>query len=207
MAAALDVEIDFIASMHGWCPFGATGEPNRDYEQTAPVLYAERGMGYEDYSAMVGPRRQLITTGDADPVFGPVKLGGQAAIDAMVAGIQARGANLAQRTFAGDHSVAAAEVDWVLSEFTALGCLHFEAPMWLGPIQTAIDLARIVNALAGYPARGTDAVTYVDTAPGEGRVYLSTHDYARLYDAAQIAALSGADQAIVTAQRGAFTSR
>lgn len=207
MAAALDAEIDFVASMHGWCPFGAIGEPARDYEQTAPILYSDRGMGYEDYSAMVGVRRQLITTGDVDPVFGPAKLGGQSVIDTMVAGIQARGANLSQQTFAGDHSVAAAEVAWILAEFTALGCPYYEAPMWIGALQTAIDLVRIVNALAGYPARGTDAVTYVNTGPGEGRVYLSTQDYARLYDSSQVATLSLGDQTIVTTERGSFTSR
>ena len=207
IGGALDTTIDFIASIHGWCPRGATGEPNRDYEQTAAWLLANRGMTYEDYSAMIGSRRQLICTGSADPIFGAGVLG-QPAIDAMVAGIQASGANLTQQTFtAPSHDPVSAEANYVCDQFAALGSPRFLAPRWTGTLATATDLARIATTLAGYPRNGTLAYAAVDTGGGTGRIDLATQDLERLYDAAQVATLSGADQAIVIAQRGAFVGR
>ena len=207
IAGALDTTIDLVASVHGWCPRGAAGEPVRDYEQTAAWLLANRGMTYEDYSAMIGTRRQLICTGSSDPVFGAGVLG-QAAIDAMVAGIQARGANLAQQTFtAPDHYTTAAEATWICDQMDALGSPRFVAPRWTGALTTATDLARIATTLAGYPRDGTLAYAAVDAGGGNGRIDLATQDLERLYDAAQVATLSGADQAVVLAQRGAFVGR
>ena len=207
IAGALDATIDFVASIHGWCPRGVTGEPNRDYEQTAAWLLAGRGMSYEDYSAMIGSRRQLICTGSLDSQFGAGVLG-QGAIDAMVASIQSRGANLAQQTFtAPSHDPVAAEATWVCDEFAALGSPRFVAPRWTGALTTAQGIARIATTLAGYPRDGTLAYAAVDTGGGTGRIDLATQDLERLYDAAQVATLSGADQAVVLAQRGAFVGR
>ena len=207
IAGALDTSIDFVASIHGWCPIGASGEPARDYEQTHTALLASRSNGYQDYSAMIGSRRQLLVTGSLDPVFGASALG-QSAINTMVTAIQATGANLAQSTFtAPNHDMTAAEATYVLDEFDALGCPNYIAPRRSTTLAICQDIARIVNLLAGYPARGTVAVAAVDLGAGTGRVDLSAQDYARLYDAAQVATLSGADQTIVAAQRGAFTSR
>lgn len=207
IAGALDETIDLVASVHGWCPIGAAGEPNRDYEQTADWLLVDRGMTYEDYSAMVGARRQLICTGSDDPVFGASVLG-QSAIDAMVASVQARGANLAQQTFTAlDHHTVADEATWICDEMDALGSPLYVAPRWTGALATATDLARIATTLAGYPRDGTLAYAAVDAGGGAGSVDLATQDLERLYDAAQVATLSGADQAIVAAQRGAFVGR
>lgn len=51
------------------------------------------------------------------------------------------------------------------------------------------------------------AYVATDLGAGNGRLDLAEADYTRLYDAAQVATLPGADQTIVTAQRGAFVGR
>lgn len=229
LAGALDDRLDIVASVHGWCPIGAPGSPNRDYEQTAPELFSQRGMDYPDYSAMIGARRQLFITGSGDNIFGPIVLG-QANIDAMVTSIQATGANLAATVFTTvDHGIVVAEANYTVDQFDlTFGCPRYVAPRWTGTLAVAQDIARITNALAGLPRRGTGgtlvpvaswngvaptpagwtaAYVATDLGAGNGRIDISEADYTRLYDAAQVATLPGADQTIVTAQRGAFIGR
>lgn len=229
LAGALDTTIDFVASIHGWCPIGASGEPSRDFEQQPGTgLWVDStNHNYEDYSALVGSRRQLLVTGDDDPVFGSVVLG-QSNIDSMVSTLQSGGANIAQQTFdVTNHNAVAAEATWVCDQLDleTNGCAHYVSPRYDSTLANAQQMVSILNQLAALPKKGTGGTlvqveTWDETPPtpdgwtaayvetdlggGNGRIDPSAQDYDRLYDAAQVATLSGPDQTFVTTERDNF---
>ena len=57
------------------------------------------------------------------------------------------------------------------------------------------------------PAGWTAAYAATNLGSGNGRVDCSAQDYDRLFDAGQVATLSGADQTFVTTERGNFAGR
>lgn len=225
MAAALDPRFDFAASIHGWCPIGAPGEPTRDYEQIGPWYDSTT---YEDFAVMCGDRRNIVITGSLDPVFGAGDLG-QSNIDAMTAAIQARGANFDQFTLtAPDHNPTAAEAMKVLDEFDLLNTPAYRCPRYSSSLANATQMASILTQLAGLPRKGdggtlvpqatwdgagatpagwTAAYTVTDLGAGNGRVDCSAQDYDRLYDSAQLSALSSGDQSFAASERGNFAGR
>lgn len=225
MAGALDTRFDFVGSIHGWCPLGATGEPTRDYEQIGPWYDST---SYEDYAAMIGARRQVVLTGSLDPVFGAANLG-QSNIDAMTSAIQATGANFSQFTLtAPDHNTTAGEATKLMDEFDAINYPAYVAPRYDSTTANVAQMVAILNELGGYPKKGsggslvpqatwdgtpptpegwTAVYTLTDLGSGNARIDPSAQDYDRLFDAAQVATLSGADQTFVTTERINFVGR